>query len=151
MGTVQEWLLAYARALQHVGEAAYARSWCSNGDNYTPQVSLLVDAFLEVTDARLIEADIIDCWNTCEGDVPQQCDTGCFTEVVSYLAKLTTRTPTRDTWDALVFPVPMEGEDPRHQSLILDYVPGQPVNLEKLLLPLQFQVKYESGELICKA
>ena len=39
-GTVQEWLLAYACALQHVGEAAHGKSWHSNGDNYTLQVSL---------------------------------------------------------------------------------------------------------------
>ena len=90
MGIVQEWLLAYAHALQHVGEVAHGRSWHSNGDNYTLQVSLLVDAFLEVTDAWLIEADIVDCWNTSEGDVPQQCDTGCFAEVVSYLDELVT-------------------------------------------------------------
>ena len=49
-----------------------------------------MDAFLEATDVRLIEADIVDCWNASEGDVPQQCDTGCFTEVVSYLDELVT-------------------------------------------------------------
>ena len=69
MGTVQEWLLAYARILQHVGEVAHRRSWCCNRDNYTPQVPLLVDTFLEVTDTWLLEADIVDCWNASEGDV----------------------------------------------------------------------------------
>ena len=44
-----------------------------------------------------------------------------------------------------------EGEDLGHQSLVLDYVPGQPVNLEKLLPPLWFCIQSESGELICKA
>ena len=125
-----DWLLAYARTLQHVGEVAHRRSWCCNGDNYTRQLSLLVDAFLEVTDAWLVKADIIHCWNASEGDILQQCDTGCFTEVVSYLDELTTQPPTWDTWDALVFPMPTEGEDPRCHSLILDYVPRQPVNLE---------------------
>ena len=125
---MQEWLLAYAHALQCVGEVAHGRSWCSNGDNYTPQVSMLVDVFLEEMDVQLIKADILDCWNTSKGDVLWQCDTGCFAEVVSYLDELMTQPPTRDTWDTLVFPVPTVGEDPRCQSLLLDYVPRQPVN-----------------------
>ena len=140
MGTVQEWLLAYAHALQHVGEAAHRRLWHSNGDDYTLQVSLVVDMFVEVTDVQLLEADIVDCWNTSEGDILQQCDTSCFAEVVSYLEVLVTRPPTRDTWDALVFPAPMEGEDPGHQSVIVDYVPRQVVDLEKLLPPLWFRI-----------
>ena len=90
MGTVQEWLLAYACTLQCVGEAAHRRSWCSSGDNYTPQVSLLVDAFLEEMKVRLIKVDIIDCWDASEGDVLWQCDTGCFAEVLSYLDELVT-------------------------------------------------------------
>ena len=47
--------------------------------------------------------------------------------------------------------MPVEGEDTRHQSLLLDYIPGQPVNLEKFLLPLWFRIRSESGEFICKA
>ena len=58
-----------------------------------------VDTFLEEMDAQLIEADIIDCWDASKGDVLQQCDTGCFAEVVSYLDELVTRPPTRETWD----------------------------------------------------
>ena len=77
---------------------------------------MLVDTFLEETDVQLIKADIVDCWDTSEGDVPQQCDTGCFAEVVSYLDELAMQPPTRDTWETLVFPMPMVGEDSRHQS-----------------------------------
>ena len=50
----------------------------------------MVDAFLGVTDVQLLEADIVDCWNASEGDVLQQCNTGCFAEVVSYLDELPT-------------------------------------------------------------
>ena len=112
---------------------------------------MLVDAFLEERDAQLIKVDIIDCWDTSEGDVPQQCDTGCFAEVVSYLDELVMQDPTRDTWDALVFPTPAVGEDPECQSLLLDYVPGELVNLEKMLPPLQFHIRSKLGQLICKA
>ena len=55
-----------------------------------PHVSLLVDAFLEGTDVRLIEVDIVGCWNASEGDVLWQCNTGCFAEVLSYLDELVT-------------------------------------------------------------
>ena len=73
-GTVQEWLPTYAHTLQHVGEVAHGRSWCSNMDDYTPQISLLVDAVLEATDMQLLKAEIVDCWNTSKGDIPHQCD-----------------------------------------------------------------------------
>ena len=122
-GTVHEWLLAYAHALQHVGEAAHGRSWCSNGDNCTPQVSLLVDAFLEEMSVQLVKADIIDCWDTSAGDVLWQSDTGCFADMISYLEELVMHLPTRHTWDTPVFPAPMVEEDPGCQSLQLDYVP----------------------------
>ena len=111
---------------------------------------MLGDAFLEEMDVQLIEADIIDCWDATKGDTLWQCHTGCFAEAVSYLDELTMQTPTR-TWDALVFPDPMLGEDPGHQSHLLDYVPRQPVNLEKMLVSLWFHIQSESGEVICKA
>ena len=41
------WLLAYTCALQHMGEAAEGRKWCPIGMHFTPQVSPLVDAFVE--------------------------------------------------------------------------------------------------------
>ena len=114
---MQEWLLAYAHALQHVGEVAHGRSWHSNGDSYTPpQVSTLVDAFLEEMDVQLIEKDIIDCLDATKGDVPWQCDAGYLAEVVSYLDKLVMGPPTGDTWDVLIFPAPVVREDPGHQS-----------------------------------
>ena len=150
MGTVQEWLLAYACTLQHIREAANGRSWCSNGDNCTPQASLLVDAFLEEMSAQLVKADMVDCWDASTGDIPWQSDTSCFMDVISYLDELVMHHPTRHTWDALVFSAPMVGKDPRCQSLQLDYVPGQPVSLGEILPPLQFHMKTKSGELICK-
>ena len=115
-----------------------------------PQVSLLVDAFLEETSVQLVEVDIVDCWDASTGDILRQSDTGCFTDMISYLDELATHLPTRHTWDALVFPMPMVGEDPGCQSLQLDYVPIQPVKLGEILPPLQFHIKTESEELICK-
>ena len=143
MGTMQEWLLAYTHTLQCVGEVAHGRLWHGNGDNCTSQVSLLVDTFLEETSVQLVEADIIGCW-----DVLQQSYTGCFMDVMSYLDELVMCLPTRHTWETLVFAVPVVREDTRCQSLQLDYVPGQPVNLGETLPPLWFCMKTASGELI---
>ena len=109
-----------------------------------------MDAFLEEMSAQLVEADIVDCWDTSTRDVPQQIDTGCFMDVISYLDDLVMHQPMRHTWDTLVFPVPAVGEDPGHQSLQLGYVPRQPVNLGEILPLLRFHIKTESGELICK-
>ena len=108
-GMVQEWLLAYAHALQCVGKAAHRRLWHNNGDDFTPQVSLLVDTFLEEMNVQLVEADIIDCWDGPAGEVPWQRDTGCFMDVISHLNELAMHPLSRHTWDMLVFPAPLVG------------------------------------------
>ena len=56
------WLLAYAHALQCMGEATEGRMWCPSGMHFTPEVSLLVDAFIEEMGAELTELDITSCW-----------------------------------------------------------------------------------------
>ena len=57
----QEWLLAYARVLQHMGEAADGRTWRPNGKCFTPQISMLVDTFLEATGAKVVKVDVANC------------------------------------------------------------------------------------------
>ena len=57
-GDHMPWLLAYVHALQHVGEAAEGRTWHPMGMCFTPQVSLLVDAFIEETGVELTELGI---------------------------------------------------------------------------------------------
>ena len=61
-GDCTPWLLAYAHALQCMGEAADGRMWCPSGVHFTPHISPLVDAFIKETGAELIEADIASCW-----------------------------------------------------------------------------------------
>ena len=41
--SMQQWLLAYVRALQCMGEVANGKTWRPNGRCFTPQISLLVD------------------------------------------------------------------------------------------------------------
>ena len=59
----QQWLLAYAHMLQCMGEAADGRTWRPNVKRFTPQISILVDAFLEVTNMEVVEADVAHCWS----------------------------------------------------------------------------------------
>ena len=67
-GDCTPWLLAYARALQHMHEAAEGRTWHPSGMHFTWQISLLVDAFVEETGAELIELNIASCW----GQLPEE-------------------------------------------------------------------------------
>ena len=79
------WLLAYAHTLQHVGKAMEGRTWCPNGVHFTPQISPLVDAFIEETGAELIELDFVSCWGQPLEEVLLQKDDGPFADVISYL------------------------------------------------------------------
>ena len=61
-GDRMPWLLAYACALQHMGEATEGWTCCPMGMCFTPQVSQLVDAFIEEMEAELTELRIASCW-----------------------------------------------------------------------------------------
>ena len=68
------WFLAYAHALQDMGEATDGRMLWPSGVHFTPQISLLVDVFIQETGAKLIEADIASCWGQPVEEVPCQKD-----------------------------------------------------------------------------
>ena len=55
------WLLAYACALQHMGEAMEGRMWHPIWMCFTPEVSPLVDTCIEETGAELTELRIASC------------------------------------------------------------------------------------------
>ena len=60
-GDRMPWLLAYACALQRMGEAAEGRMWHPMGMHFTPQVFPLVDTFIEEMGAELTELRIASC------------------------------------------------------------------------------------------
>ena len=97
------WLLAYAHVLQHMDEATDGRMWWPSGVCFTPQISLLVDVFIQETRAELVEADIASCWGQPLMEVPCQKDEGPFTEVISHLDELAQHVPARKAWDELIF------------------------------------------------
>ena len=69
-----------------------------------PQISMLVDAFLEATGADVVEADVAHCWSELPQTVPQQRDKGAFADVISHLDNLAQCLPMRKAWDELVCP-----------------------------------------------
>ena len=87
-GDHMPWLLAYAHALQCVGEAVEGRKWCPIGMCFTPQVSPLVDAFIKETGVQLTELRIASCLDQPAAEVPLQKQDGPFTDVIAYLDDL---------------------------------------------------------------
>ena len=92
---VQEWLEAYTRVLQHVGEAAEGRHWRPKGEGFVPKVSLLVEAFISMTAARGAKNFAVSCGSNPTGDVPCQRDKGTSANVISYLDELAMHQPLR--------------------------------------------------------
>ena len=125
----QEWLLAYAHALQHVGEAQMGGTWRPNGKHFMPQISMLVDALLKVTDAKVVEADVAHCWSELPLTVLLQRDKGTFADVISHLDSLAQCLPTRKTWDELVCLLPSAVPHSPQGSGHLGYIQGWVVEL----------------------
>ena len=87
-GDRMPWLLAYVHALQCMGEATEVRTWHPMGMHFTPQVFLLVDAFIEETGAELTEFRITSWWSQLAAEVLLQKQDGSFADVIAYLDDL---------------------------------------------------------------
>ena len=147
----QEWLLAYAHVLQCVGEAVDGRMLRPNGKHFTPQTSMLVDAFLEVTGAEVVEGDVACCWSELPPTVPWQRDEGAFASVISHLDNLAQCHPTRKAWDELVCLLPPVAPCSLCQSRHLGYIQERVVELGSVLPATQFRVSQPSGDFVCMA
>ena len=88
------------------GDAMDGRTWRPNRKCFMPQISMLVDTFLEATGTEVIEADVAHCWSELPQTIPQQRDEGTFADVISHLDNLVQHLPTRRAWDKLVCPPP---------------------------------------------
>ena len=96
-------LLAYARALQHMGEATDRRTWNPSGLCFTSQISPLVDTFIEETGAELIKLNIASSMGQPLVEVLLQKQDGPFADVITYLDDLVKHVLTWKAWDELVF------------------------------------------------
>ena len=143
------WLLAYACTLQHMGEAADRRMWWPSGVHFTPQISLLVDVFIQETGVELVEADIASCWGQPLEEVPCQKDELPFMEVISHLDELAQHVPTKKALNELIFPTPPAEPHAPCQSRHLGYIMGHTMNLGSTLPPLWFCISHPNCEFIC--
>ena len=116
------WLLVYTSTLQCMGEAAEGRTWCPMGMCFTPQVSPLVDAFIEEMGVELTELGIAACWGQLVAEVPLQKQDGSFANVIAFLDGLVHHVPSQKVWDELVFPAPLAEPCILHRSTHLGYI-----------------------------
>ena len=147
-GDHMPWLLAYARALQHMGEAVEGRTWCPIGMHFIPQVSLLVDTFIKEMGAELTELRIASCWGQPAAEVLLQKQDGPFTDVIAYLDDLVQCVLTQKVWDELVFPAPLTEPSMPHKSNHLGYILGCMVDLGGALPPLRFRMTEPSSKFV---
>ena len=147
-GDHMPWLLAYACALQHMGEAAEGRMWHPIGMRFTPQVFPLVDTFIKDTGAELTELGIASCRGQLAAEVLLQKQDGPFADVIAYLGDLAWCMLTQKVWDELVFPAPLTGPSVPSKSNHLGYILGRTVDLGGTLPPLRFHVTETSGKFV---
>ena len=147
----QEWLLAYAHTLQHVGEAADRRTLRPNRKHFTPQICMLVDAFLEVTSAEVVKEDVAPCWSEPLLTILRQRDEGTFADVISQLDNLAQCQPMRKACDELVCPPPPAAPCSPHCSGHLGYIQGWAVELGHMLPAMRFHVSQPSGDFVSMA
>ena len=57
----QQWLLAYAHALQHIAEATTGHCWLNKVSKPSVQITDLVKAFMDVTEVQHLAASVTCC------------------------------------------------------------------------------------------
>ena len=85
---------------------ADGRTWRPDGKRFTPEISQLVHAFIDETQAELVEVEVALCSNELPQEVPHQRNEGPFVEVISHLDQLAKHLLRRQAWDELVFMLP---------------------------------------------
>ena len=111
-----------------------------------PQISMLVDVFLEATGAEEVKADVAHCWSELPQTVPWQRVEGTFADVISHLDSLAQHLPTMKAWDELVCLPPSAVPCTLCRSGHLGYIQGQVVELGSVLPSTQFHVSQPNGE-----
>ena len=147
-GDHMPWLLAYVCTLQCMGEATVGRTWCPMGMHLTPQVSPLVDAFIEETGAEFTELSIAACWGQLAMEVPLQKQDGPFTDVIAFLEGLACHVQSQKAWDELVFLAPLAEASIPCRSTHLSYILDCTVDFGGTLPPLRFHMTEPSGKLM---
>ena len=91
--TQEQWLLAYACALQHMAEAHDGRCWL----NWLPWPSIwlvvVTEAFMEEMGVQHPEAKVMDCWGVPPVPLPCQCEGLEWAQVSKLINELACRRP----------------------------------------------------------
>ena len=148
--SVQQWVEAYTRVFQHIGEAMEGRHWRPEGEDFALKVSPLVEAFIGVTGVQDAENCTVCCWSKPPGNILHQRDEGAYANIISYLDELAMCWPSRKAWDELVWPpvysVPCM---PCHAEHV-GYIQGCVVELAPTMPPSWFCMNNKKG-FICFA
>ena len=102
--TEEEWLLAYARVLQHVAEASRGHEWINIYPHPVVRTMVLVEAFMITTEVQHKVRDVARCW----GEPPDLCSVQPwvpeYTQVMAHLDSMAMRVPSQRAFDELVYP-----------------------------------------------
>ena len=118
------------------------------GKNFVPKVSLLVEAFIGMTDTLITLDSAVSCWTSPPVHVPQQRDEGTLAHVISYLDEIATHQPSHKAWDELVWPLPSFVPHTPSQNEPLGFIQGCIVEFGSTMPPVQFHVSGLSGKFL---
>ena len=142
--TEKEWLLAYARVLQHVAKASRGCKWVNTYPCPMVRTADLIKAFMVVTEVQHEARGIARCW----GEPPDSCPTWPrvqeFTQVMALLDSMAARVPSQQAFDELIYP-PYE----LCNCCSCHYVVGGVMDLEESMPPTEVAV-YDNDRLLSR-
>ena len=140
--------LAYAHALQHMGEAMEGQHWHPSSKLLSAKVLGLVDAFIMAMGAEFVEMDMALCWNQREGATATQIRDCPFANIIAFLNEYARQQPLGCEWDESVHPLPLVPCDTPCCSCHLGHVLGQILDAGNTMPVYQFHVTKPGGELV---
>ena len=100
----KEWLLAYARVLQHVAEVSRGHEWVNTYPRPVVCTADLVKAFMMVMEVQHELRDIARCWGEPPDSCPAQPRIQEFAQVTALLDSMAAWVPSQRAFDKLVYP-----------------------------------------------
>ena len=100
----QLWIEAYVCALQHMVEASMGWRWITEGEIRVPNITRVVEIFLNATGTRVSPNIIWQCWPAQHENTPVQNLEGMRQSIVHKLDKTATQCTSSITWDQFAFP-----------------------------------------------
>ena len=140
--TEEEWLLAYAKALQRVAEASVGCEWVNTYPRPVVHTADLVKAFVMAMEVQHKVRDIARCWGKPPDSCPVQPWVQEFAQVTALLDSMVAWVPSQRAFDELIYP-PYKLRN--HHSC--HYVVGGVMDLEESM-PLIKVAVYDNDHLL---